>query len=98
VGFDPLTLKWNFATRGKVSPFLELNGGVLFTSHDVPTGTNSVNFASSLALGTHILGPKYNWSIEARYMHISNAGLATPNPGINTVQVRLGIGRFFRKK
>ena len=98
VGFDPLTLKWNFATRGKVSPFLELNGGVLFTSHDVPTGTNSVNFASSLALGTQILGPKYNWSIEARYMHISNAGLATPNPGINTVQVRLGVGRFFPKK
>ena len=26
---------------------------------------------------------------------ISNAGLATPNPGVNTVQVRLGIGRFF---
>jgi len=98
VGLDPLTLKWNFATRGKVSPFLELNGGVLFTTHDVPTGTNSVNFASSLAFCTHILGPKYNWSLEARYMHISNAGLATPNPGINTVQVRLGVGRFFRKK
>jgi lipid A 3-O-deacylase PagL len=27
-------------------------------------------------------------------MHISNAGLSTPNPGINTVQLRLGIGRF----
>lgn len=98
VGFDPLTLKWNFATRGKVSPFLELNGGVLFTNHDVPTGTNTVNFASSVAFGAHILGPKYNWSLEARYMHISNAGLATPNPGINTVQIRLGLGRFFPKK
>jgi hypothetical protein len=73
---------------------MELNGGVLFTNHNVPTGTNTVNFASSLALGTHILQEKYNWSIEARYMHISNAGLAVPNPGINTVQVRLGIGRF----
>jgi hypothetical protein len=27
-------------------------------------------------------------------MHISNAGLATPNPGINTVQFRIGFGRF----
>ena len=33
--------------------------------------------------------------LELRYMHISNAGLATPNPGINTVQVRLGVGKFF---
>jgi len=98
LGFDPLALKWNFATRGKIVPFLELNGGVLFTNHNVPAGTNNVNFMSSLALGTHILGPKYNWSIEARYMHISNAGLAVPNPGMNTVQIRLGIGRFFPKK
>jgi hypothetical protein len=30
-------------------------------------------------------------------MHISNAGLSTPNPGINTFQVRLGIGRFSRR-
>lgn len=97
-GFDPLALKWNFATRGKIAPFIELNGGVLFTNHNVPAGTNNVNFMSSLAVGTHILGPKYNWSIEARYMHISNAGLAVPNPGMNTVQIRLGVGRFFPKK
>jgi hypothetical protein len=41
---------------------------------------------------------KRNVSLELRYMHISNAGLATPNPGINTVQVRLGVGKFFRPK
>jgi Lipid A 3-O-deacylase (PagL) len=46
----------------------------------------------------HILGPRYNLALELRYMHISNAGLATPNPGINTVQVRVGFGRFWRKK
>jgi hypothetical protein len=27
-------------------------------------------------------------------MHISNAGLGDRNSGINTVQVRLGIGKF----
>jgi hypothetical protein len=31
-------------------------------------------------------------------MHISNAGLADLNPGVNTVQVRLGVGRFFSGK
>ena len=97
VGFDPLGLKWNFQSHGRISPYLELTGGVLFTNHDVPTGTNTVNFMDQAALGTHILGVKRNVSLELRYMHISNAGLATPNPGINTVQVRLGIGRFFAK-
>lgn len=94
VGFNPLNLKWNFATRGRVVPYLELSGGTLFTTKDVPTGTDRVNFTSSAAVGTHFLGESRNWSVELRYMHISNAGLADPNPGINTVQVRVGIGKF----
>lgn len=98
VGFDPLGLKWNFQRHGRISPYLELAGGVLFTDHSVPTGTNTVNFMDQAALGMHILGAKRNLSLELRYMHISNAGLATPNPGINTVQVRLGVGKFFGGK
>jgi hypothetical protein len=97
VGFDPLGLKWNFVRRGRLSPFLELTGGVVLTDHAVPTYTNTVNFMDQAAFGTHILGEKYNWSLELRYMHISNAGLANLNPGVNTVQVRLGIGKFFSR-
>jgi lipid A 3-O-deacylase len=95
-GFDPLGLKWNFQRHGRISPYLELCGGTLFTNHNVPTGTNTVNFTDQAALGMHILGPRHNVSLELRYMHISNAGLATPNPGVNTVQVRLGVGEFFK--
>lgn len=98
VGFDPLGLKWNFQRHGRISPYLELTGGVLFTNHDVPTGTNTVNFMPQAAFGMHILRGRNNVSVELRYMHISNAGLATPNPGINTVQIRVGIGRFFLRK
>jgi len=97
VGFDPLGLKWNFERHGRLSPYLEICGGTVLTNHNVPTGTNTVNFMDQAALGTHILGAKYNWSLELRYMHISNAGLSSLNPGINTVQVRLGIGRFLGK-
>jgi hypothetical protein len=95
LGFNPLNLKWNFATRGRVVPYLELSGGTLFTTKDVPTGTDRVNFTSSAALGAHFLGESRNWSVELRYMHISNAGLSDPNPGINTVLVGVGIGKFF---
>jgi len=97
-GFNPLNLKWNFATRGSVVPYVELSGGTLFSNHDVPSRTNSVNFTPSAAFGAHFLGSTKNWSLEARYMHISNAGLAVLNPGLNTVQVRLGIGKFLGRK
>jgi hypothetical protein len=98
IGFDPLGLKWNFQRHGRFSPYLELTGGCLFTNHNVPANTNTVNFMDQAAFGTHILGAKYNVSVELRYMHISNAGLASLNPGVNTVQVRLGVGRFFGER
>lgn len=95
-GFNALGLKWNFERRGRFSPYLELGGGTLFSNHSVPTYTNNVNFTPSAAFGTHILGEKYNWSVEVRYLHISNAGLGDYNPGLNTVQVRLGVGKFWK--
>ena len=97
-GINPLNLKWNFATRGSLVPYLELSGGTLFTTHDVPIGTSSINFTSAAAFGMHILKPKYSWTIEARYLHISNAGLERLNPGVNTVEVRIGVGKFRRSQ
>lgn len=93
-GFDPFALKWNFTKPRKVVPYFELSGGTLFTNTEVPPGASRVNFTSSGALGLHFLQSKYNWNVELRFMHISNAGLASPNPGINTLQIRIGFGRF----
>ena len=97
VGVNPINLKWNFATRGRVHPYVELGGGTLFTTDKVPRATSRVNFTPTAAFGAHFLGQKYPWTMEARYLHISNAGLGDFNPGINTFEVRLGIGRFRTK-
>jgi hypothetical protein len=96
-GVNPVGFKWIFATRGHVAPYLELNGGTLFTTHNVPTGTSTINFTTGAAFGVYFL-KDHAWSLDVRYMHISNAGLTVPNPGLNTVQVRLGFGKFFGKK
>jgi hypothetical protein len=96
-GVDPVDFRWIFATRGHVVPYLELSGGVLFTTHDVPAGTSTINFTPGAAFGFYFLGERA-WSVDVRYLHISNAGLTVPNPGVNSVQVRLGLGKFFGKK
>ena len=98
IGLNPFALKWNFVPRRNVAPYFELGGGTLFSNTQVPPGTSHVNFTTSGALGVHFLRSKYNWSAELRFMHISNAGLTSPNPGINTLQVRLGFGRFTQPK
>jgi hypothetical protein len=94
-GINPVNFKWDFYTRKRVLPYAELSGGTLFTTQEVPSGTSQINFTSGAAVGVHIMGEERNVSVEVRYMHISNAGLTSPNPGINTVQVRLGLGMFF---
>jgi len=91
---NPFALIWDFDTRGRVAPYIDLGGGVLFTNTQVPAGTSRINFTTSGAVGLHFLGGKVNWTADVRFMHISNASLATLNPGINTVQLRLGLGWF----
>ncbi len=98
VGVNPFAFKWALDTRRSVVPYFEIGGGTLFTNTNVPEGTSRINFTSGGALGLHFLGNKHNVSAEVRYMHISNAGLTTPNPGINTIQFRIGFGRFSQKE
>jgi hypothetical protein len=91
---NPFALIWDFDTHGRVVPYIDLGGGVLFTNTQVPAGTSRINFTTAGAFGLHFLAGKMNWTADVRFMHISNAGLQTPNPGINTVQLRLGLGWF----
>ena len=97
-GVNPFALKWNFASHRRAVPYVDIGGGTLFTNVKVPEGTSHVNFTTGGALGVHFLRSKYDWSAEVRYMHISNAGISRPNPGINTIQVRLGLGMFTQPK
>lgn len=96
-GVNPFAFKWILATHRSVAPYVELGGGTLFTNIKAPPGTSHVNFTSSGAVGLHFLRSKYNVSTEVRFMHISNAGIADLNPGINTLQFRVGFGLFSQR-
>ena len=91
---NPVGLVWNFDRHGRVVPYIDLDTGVLFTNTQVPAGTSRINFTSAGAVGLHFLTGKMHWTADVRFMHISNAGLESLNPGINTVQLRLGLGWF----
>jgi hypothetical protein len=91
---NPFALIWDFDTHGRVVPYIDLGGGILFTNTQVPPGTSRINFTTAGAVGVHFLAGKMNWTADVRFMHISNAGLQALNPGINTLQLRLGVGWF----
>jgi len=97
-GVNPFAFKWILDTSYRVAPYFEFTGGVLFSSRDVPPGVSNINFASGAALGANIGHGKAHWSLEVRWLHISDAGLTDYNPGINTIQVRAGLGWFHHKE
>ncbi len=54
--------------------------------------------ASGTGIGANVGHGKAHWSLEVRWLHISDAGLTDGNPGINVIQVRAGLGWFHRKE
>lgn len=95
--FTPLNLKYNWTSFTRTVPYVEVGAGILFSNHDVPDGTNRVNFTPQAGIGMHIPikpGSNRHVAVALRYVEISNAGLASSNPGLNTLMVKVSIGHF----
>jgi Lipid A 3-O-deacylase (PagL) len=98
VGVNPFAFKWLLDTRGRVAPYFDFGGGILLTGSKVPAGVSHVNFASGTGIGVNVGHGKAHWSLELRWLHISDAGLTDDNPGINVIQARAGLGWFHHKE
>lgn len=93
---NPVVLKYNWTGGKKLVPYFAAEGGLLFSTKDIPApDTSSVNFMPGGAFGVYILrGERQAIDISAHVTHISNASLSH-NPGINaTLQFRVGYTWF----
>jgi hypothetical protein len=94
VSVSPFNLKWDLDRYGRVAPYVEVSAGSLITNRPIPAGVSRENFITSSTLGVNFIGAKLHWSVGLRFSHISDSGLTPVNPGINVLQLRLGIGLF----
>lgn len=97
-GFDPWVMKWNFETHRRISPYIELGGGGLISTREVPMGEARFNFTPTGAIGLNILRGKHHWSVDFRYFHISDAQITKFNPGTDTFGLRVGWGEYIPAK
>jgi lipid A 3-O-deacylase len=90
--FSPLLMRWNFQKSGShLVPFLEWGGGMLYTSDSVPESSSRFNFTPQGGIGLSFFSAGGNGvTFQLKYMHISNAGIKKPNPGINSIQMLAG--------
>lgn len=94
----PVVWKWNFTSGRKIAPFAEIGAGLLFTNKDFPRpATINFNFTPQTAAGLQIFGRGNRaLTLGVRFVHISNAGLSSPNPGINASVIFTAGYHWFR--
>lgn len=108
VSITPIILRWNLVhwaqgqRAGKVLPFVQGAGGLIWTNHKYPPvgpyqepghqGTSVFNFTPQFGVGVqYLVKPHQSLTFQANAVHISSASLGDSNPGVNaSVQFALG--------
>jgi lipid A 3-O-deacylase len=95
VGLTP-RLRYTFATGTRWMPFIDAGVGVTATGIGPPDLSNTFEFNSQAAVGSHwFVRDDLALTFEARYMHVSCAGISHPNNGVNGVIGMVGLTKFF---
>ncbi len=90
-GFSPLVWRWSLEPRGRLAPFVELGGGGLWTTADVPGETTQANYTMHLTVGIRVLNSGGRGALLGyRFDHISNGNRVQPNPGVNAHVIVVG--------
>jgi len=76
-----------YQKKGKRGLFAELGSSALWHSNYLPGNGSKLNFISDIGLGYQF---NENFSICAKYFHLSNAGLDEPNSGFDALAITAG--------
>jgi lipid A 3-O-deacylase len=95
IGLTP-HLRYDFATGTRWVPFADIGAGVTATGERAPDLGGAFEFNLQAGTGIHwFVRDNLAVTVEARYLHVSSAGLYHPNLGLNTVAGLVGVTWFF---
>ncbi len=94
VGLTPF-VRYNFITHSRWIPFVEAGGGVSFTDISRPDLSTEFEFNLQAGMGIeYFFRPNLAATLQARYLHISNASIESPDHGANAAVFLLGLAWF----
>lgn len=94
-GLTPV-LRYHVVHHSRWSPFLDLGAGVTATDIGPPDLSTPFQFNLQAGAGVH-----WRWTnsagltLQARYIHVSNGGIRSPNSGANSFVFSGGVTWFF---
>lgn len=94
-GFSPLQLRYCFTSGRHTVPFFEIGGFILPSAGEIPEHTSRFNFLTFGGIGfSQFIQSRNAIQVGVRFQHISNAGIADHNPGINSLYLFMGLSHF----
>ncbi len=95
VGFTPV-VRYHFLPGARWTPFLDAGAGVTATDIKYPDLSTTFEFNLQAGAGFHwALRQNLAFTFQARYLHVSNAGIDRPNHGVNSFLFSGGLTWFF---
>jgi lipid A 3-O-deacylase len=95
VGLTP-HFRYNFATGTRWVPFVDGGAGVTGSGIGDPDLSTTFEFNVQGGAGVQwFIKNNVSINLEARYLHMSNAGIKLPNLGLNGITGLIGISYFF---
>lgn len=94
-------IRYNFVQPdAKLIPYAQFGAGVVFTdAHKVLTQNvigQSIEFTPQISIGFHYsVAENWTFDFEGMFHHVSNAGLAVRNDGLNSFGAFAGFTHFF---
>jgi lipid A 3-O-deacylase len=89
-------LRYDFATGTRFVPFIDAGCGVTATSIGPPDLSNVFEFNLQATGGTHyFVRENLAVTLEARFLHMSCAGITSPNRGLNGILGSVGLTVLF---
>ena len=80
-----LFLRYSVNLATWIAPYLEVGLGYVYTTQHVHEQGSQSNFITQPGIGTKFfIGNHYALTVGYRYRHLSNAGMATPNRGVDS--------------
>lgn len=95
VGVAPL-LRYNFCVGHRLVPFFDFGAGG--TATDIRDGDLSTTYEFNLQTGVgvhYFIRDDLAFTSQFRFLHLSNAGIDSPNLGVNTANILVGLTWFF---
>jgi len=92
-----LLLRYHFLAGERLVPFVSGGGGAIGLDFDGQRQDDGFNFILQGGIGAHwMLSEQLAITVDGRWHHISNAGLRSPNEGIDSALGMVGLTWFLR--